>query len=305
MRIKEAVEDYLLHCRIRGLSKETLSNKYYTLKVFSRFLESIEVKEIEQIKRNDIQKYIESELKKENKSRTINSRLKNIKVFFEYCVEENFIKDSPLVRIKMLKESKSEFQVFNDEEIQKILRFYNSKSFKDIKYKTMLYLLVDTGMRVHEMRNLRIQDINDNSVFIHQAKGGKQRTVPISFALRKQLNRYERARDKELRINKFDTEYYFFTKYREQYKENGSIQKMLKDAFVATSNRKSVRASPHSIRHYYALKSLELGTPIYQLSKNLGHEEISITEVYLRHITNEKKVENSIKFTKSPLTDLR
>ncbi|WP_368742295.1 tyrosine-type recombinase/integrase [Enterococcus casseliflavus] len=122
----------------------------------------------------------------------------------------------------MLKEETPRFQVFNDEEIQKILGFYNSKSFKDIMYK-----------------------------------------------------------------------------------ENGSIQKMLKDAFVATSNRKSVRASPHSLRHYYCLKSLELGTPIYQLSKNLGHETISITEVYLSHITNDKKVENSVKMTKSPLSDLR
>lgn len=305
MRIKEAVEDYLLSCRIRRLSKETMSNKFFAFKGFVDYLESIEVKEIEQIKKHDIQKYIENQLKKGLKARTINNRLKNIKVFFDYCEEEEFIKRNPFTRIKMLKEETPRFQVFNDEEIQKILGFYNSKSFKDIKYKTMLYVLTDTGIRVSELRNIRLEDINDNSIFIQKAKGGKQRTVPISMALKKQLNRYERARIKELRYKNANTEYYFFSKFFDMYKENGSIQKMLKDAFVATSNRKIVRASPHSLRHYYALKSLELGTPIYQLSKNLGHEEISITEVYLRHITNEKKVENSIKFTKSPLMGLK
>lgn len=305
MRTKEAVEDYLLNCRIRGLSKETLSNKHFTLKGFLDYLDSIEVKNVEQIKKNDIQRYIENELKKGHKARTINSRLKNIKVFFDYSKDEEFIQSSPFKRIKMLKEEKPRFQVFNDNEIQKILAFYNSKSFKDIKYKTMLYVLTDTGMRVSELRNLRLEDINDNSIFIQKAKGGKQRTVPISMTLKKQLNRYERARIKELRYKNADTQYYFFNKFFDMYRENGSIQKMLKDAFIATSNRKGVRASPHTLRHYYALKSMELGTPIYQLSKNLGHETVSITEVYLHHITNEKKIENSIKFTKSPLSDLR
>lgn len=89
MRIKEAVEDYLLSCRIRGLSKETMSNKFFALKGFVDYLESIKVKEIEQIKKHDIQKYIENQLKKGLKARTINNRLKNIKVFFFIVKKKN------------------------------------------------------------------------------------------------------------------------------------------------------------------------------------------------------------------------
>lgn len=304
LRTKEAAEDYFLNCRIRGLAKETMSNKYFVLKSFLDYLGSIGIKDIEQIKRRDIQKYIENQLNKGLKARTINNRLKNIKVFFDYCEDEEFIKSNPFTRIKMLKEVTPQFQVFNDDEIQKMLGFYSSKSFKDIKYKTMLYVLTDTGIRASELRNLRLEDINDNSIFIQKAKGGKQRTVPISMTLKKQLNRYERARIKELRYKNADTQYYFFNKFFDMYRENGSIQKMLKDAFIATSNRKGVRASPHTLRHYYALKSMELGTSIYQLSKNLGHETVAITEIYLRHITNEQLEKQALQQSKSPLSML-
>ncbi|MDN6617798.1 MAG: tyrosine-type recombinase/integrase, partial [Enterococcus sp.] len=66
------------------------------------------------------------------------------------------------------------------------------------------------------------------------------------------------------------------------------LQKMVKDCARAVNVRSIVRASPHTLRHYYALKSLEIGTSIQQLSKNLGHSSIKTTEIYLSQITNEQ-----------------
>nr|WP_277346396.1 site-specific integrase [Enterococcus casseliflavus] len=112
-----------MSCRIKGLSKETMSNKFFAFKGFVDYLESIEVKEIEQIKKHDIQKYIENQLKKGLKARTINNRLKNIKVFFDYCEEEEFIKRNPFTRIKMLKEETHGFKCLTMKKYKKYLDF--------------------------------------------------------------------------------------------------------------------------------------------------------------------------------------
>lgn len=163
--------------------------------------------------------------------------------------------------------------------------------------------MIDTGIRCGEVRKLKFDDVTNDSVKV-LGKGNKWRVVPISPKCRKQLLKYERARNKVLSQKNTMIEYYFFNQYQEKINDNSTIQKMIKLTAIHADVKTNVRTSPHTIRHYYAIKSLELGTPIYQLSKNLGHESIKTTEIYLSQITNEQLEKQAMKYSKSPLSSL-
>jgi integrase/recombinase XerD len=193
--------------------------------------------------------------------------------------------------------------VFNDNEIVNMVKYWKGTTYTATKNKLMISLLIDTGIRVGELCSLLIENVEDDHIKVN-GKGNKWRIVPISFQLRKLMMKYERKRKEVLEKNNKELDYYFFNQHKHKYESVSPIQKMIKYTAQKVKVRSSVRASPHSIRHYYAIKSLSLGTPITQLSKNLGHESIRTTEIYLSQITNEQVISEQMKKTVSPLSKI-
>ena len=193
--------------------------------------------------------------------------------------------------------------MFNDNEIVNMVKYWKGSTYTATKNKLMISLLIDTGIRVGELCSLLIENVEDDYIKVH-GKGNKWRIVPISFQLRKLMMKYERKRKEVLEKNNKESVYYFFNQHKNKYESVSPIQKMIKYTAQKVKVRSSVRTSPHTLRHYYAIKSLSLGTPITQLSKNLGHESIRTTEIYLSQITNEQVISEQMKKTVSPLSKI-
>lgn len=142
------------------------------------------------------------------------------------------------------------------------------------KYRVMLSILYGCGLRISELLNLKVQDIDgERRTFkIRLGKGDKDRFVVIPPSLLDQLRRYwchEHPRD-----------WLFPTSLRGNYPiSDSSLRKKLKATLQMTGINK--RYSPHSFRHAYATHQLESGMPLHQLQHQLGHNNVRTTSRYL------------------------
>lgn len=300
--IKDVIPEYILDCKIRNLTEATVLQKQIQLNNFLNYLKDIQnIVKLEEVTKITARQWIVYKLETNRKARTINTQIKIIRSFFNYCVDENYIKKNPFELVKLLKQETPKFAVFNDLEVKRLIEHFTFNSYKNARNKVMISLMADAGLRVSEVMNLEMKDVDDESVRV-LGKGRKWRVIPISHQLRKMMLKYERIRSEY--IADYPSDYYFITQFKGKYEKSMPIQKMVKDASKAVKVRKVVRASPHTLRHYYALKSLELGTPIQQLSKNLGHTSIKTTEIYLSQITNEQLEKQALQQSISPLSIL-
>lgn len=304
MELNDLLQEYILECKIRNYTTTTVKQKEILLKSFIKYLENeFGILKVEEVKRQNLQQYILDEKEKGNKALTINTKIKMARSMFKYALDENYISNNAFDSIKLLKQEKAKFSIFSDNEIKRMLKVWNERSYTNIKNKTIISLFIDTGIRCSELRNIKLDNIQYESIKI-LGKGNKWRVVPVSLKTRKLMLKYERMREALLQKKKIECDYYFMNQYKEHIQDNSPLQKMVLYTANKANVRSIVRASPHSLRHYYAIKSLELGTPIHVLSRNLGHSSIKTTEVYLSQITNEQIEQEAIQKTKSPMSFL-
>lgn len=305
MLLKEILQEYLMECRIRNYSEETILNKKVYLNQFFTFIEeSAGVLEVKQVKKQHVKQFLAFCLDSGNKAVTVNTKVKIIRPFFNYCIEEGYVKENPVLSIKYLKQEKPMFNVFSDEDVAKLLKVSNLKTWEGLRRQCIFAMFIDTGIRVHEVRGLKMADIKSNAILVH-GKGNKDRFIPVSPRLRLLMMKYERKRSEYLnKCGIRESEYYFVTRNGGIMKNNTTIQKAIQWACEKAEITDKARCSPHTLRHYYAIKSISLGTPVAQLSRNLGHESLRVTQVYLNQITNETLRADALKHTYSPLMNL-
>ena len=180
MHINDAIEEYLLECQIRKLSKRTVQNYGVLLKLMSRYLQDKQaIETLEEIKPIHIKRFIHLQDEKGRKPQYINDLLKTFLVFFKYCEGEGYIETIPTQRIKNVKQPKTLIRSFNEQEISGMLAYYSGSDYQSIRNKTMLALMFDTGIRLNEMLTLLPNQIMKDRILIH-GKGNKERYVPIS-----------------------------------------------------------------------------------------------------------------------------
>lgn len=307
MFITDATDEYLLEGKIRGFTPATMKSKTLEIRLFNKWLDYEHgITEIQKVSRLHVKQYISHCMDNGNKAVTINGKIKLIRPFYQYCVEENYCHHNPFTGIQRIKEEKPVFKVFSDDDVRKLLKALNNwspQTYQGQKRIAMVTLLLDTGIRVIELMKLKVGDVHSNFILVH-GKGNKVRTVPISFKLQKVLLRYERERTAYLNSIKSSNEFYFPAKNGKGISNSTTVWRIMQSASERAGISTDIRVSPHTCRHYYTIKSLELGTPIEQVSRNLGHESLRTTEIYLRQITSEQLIQYAKDNTRSPLSGL-
>jgi integrase/recombinase XerD len=152
----------------------------------------------------------------------------------------------------------------------------------------MLELLYGTGLRISEMLDLKLTDVDfENCIIRCYGKGSKERIVPIGEYIIDSLNNYlENGRNKLIKKNKI-SDYLFLNNLGGRI-SRFSFFKILKKLLRDKDIKKDV--SPHSLRHSFATHMLENGADLRSIQELLGHTDIATTRIYT-HITN-KKVQN-------------
>lgn len=211
---------------------------------------------------------------------SLHSRLNALKFYFEQVLHrEKFFYEIPRPK----KPSKLP-KIINNKDIKKLL-----DKTENLKHNTMLKLCYGMGLRVSEIVNLKISDIDSKNmqVFIERAKGKKDRYVNLPESILEQLRRYFREEKPK---------YYLFEgQYGGKYSIR-SVQQIFKNALKKANIIKPVGI--HSLRHSFATHLLESGTDIRFIQELLGHNDIKTTLIYTQ-VSN-----NSVRKIKSPLDNL-
>lgn len=161
---------------------------------------------------------------------------------------------------------------------------------KNIKHKCIIELLYSCGLRLNELINLKIENIDSERmrILVENAKGGKDRYVMLSETLLQDLRTY---------WDEYGPDNYLFQGQKNMKYSDKSVQNIVKNAALKSGIKQ--RVSPHILRHSFATHLLEKGTDIRYIQELLGHKSIKTTEVYT-HVTDISKSN-----IKSPLDDLK
>lgn len=280
MKIKTAVKDFLIEIEIRKYTPKTL--KTYRLKagMFQRFCEEdLEITDMDDVTQGTVKQFTQALMRKGHKGTYINSCLKVIKSFIQYCYEEDMGGfNTKRGGFKWVKEDKPVVKAFSKRDVKMLLDSCRGNDFLSLRDTAILTMFFETGIRCMELYSLKPSDIKDGYILIH-GKGNKERYVPISPILKKALFRYDRVKENYFAYKA--TEPYYFLSNRGRMLTNSGIEHMMRRRGEGIEG---IRVSPHTCRHTFAQQSLKHGLDLYSLSRLLGHESVSITQIYLHSL---------------------
>lgn len=288
--MKDYINEYLWDIQIKGFAESTIKNKRNALIHFSNWCN----KNMEQIRPIHIKEYIQKELSKGVRPVSVNFRLKQLKTFFAYCIEEGLISKNPMEKIKLLRQEKTMIRTFSDSDIKALINYYNGKTYLQVRNKTMIMLLVETGVRNSELRNITLEDVYDDVIKV--SGKGKTRFVPISIHLKKQLIKYMRVRKAYAKAQ--ECPYLFVSTGGRRVSVDVPLD-VLKKAGKAVNI--DVQLLVHSLRRYYAQAMLSNNVDLYTVSRLLGHSSVTPTQIYI-HSTEDKVIMQ--RGMKSPLSKI-
>lgn len=276
------IEKYLEYLKYeRKLSDNTYQSYENNLKQFKKYLIDKDIVNSSKDVSTEMLKEYLYQLNLSNKSKS--HYLTVLKSYYSFLTKEGVIKNNPTNAIKMPKIEKKLPNYLTIEEVDKLLDIRLEKP-TDYRNKAMLELLYATGMRISELTNLKLSQVDfDDDIVRVLGKGKKERTIPLNdtaiFALKEYINDY---RPFLLKLN--TSEYIFINNFGNKISRQGFF-KILKKLCVKAEINKEV--SPHTLRHSFATHLLNNGADLRIIQELLGHENLVTTEIYA-HLQNQK-----------------
>lgn len=277
MDIDAQIIEYINYVEIeRGLSKNTVDGYYRDLAAFFEYVK----KPYKKIEKKDITNYI-MYISKDKNSKTVNRHIVSIRNYFKYLSRNGLISKNPCDDIVGLKMPKTVPHVLNEDEINKLLDI-KCENALDYRNKAMLELMYSSGLRVSELLNLEVNDIDFEMNAVRCfGKGSKERIVPLddiaTIALKNYINVYRNTLLKNKSSNLL-----FLNAHGNNLSRQGFF-KILKEIALEKGINKEL--SPHTIRHSFATHLINHGADLRSVQTLLGHENIKTTQIYT-HISN-------------------
>lgn len=266
------ISQYLEYIEVeRGLSKNTVEAYRNDLMSFVLFLTEQGAEDFEKIKRLHFNAYIKNLRDKNFSATSITRQIASIKNWFNWLVANEITDQNPSLILEQPKLPKKLPKVLNLAEIDTLLN--EPLSLLD---RAVLELLYATGLRVSELVNITIPDINLSSMFLKcTGKGSKQRIIPVGRKAVEAVNEYLKEREYLAKKFKIASNVLFLKENGEQITRQDVykfIHKLGKDI-----NRD---ISPHTIRHTFATHLLENGADLRVVQELLGHSDVATTQLY-------------------------
>jgi len=276
--MEQCIISYLDYLKYeRKLSNNTISSYSDNLNQFKKYFEN---KNILTLTESDIKSFIRS-LDKTEKTKA--HYLTVLNSFYNFLCNENKIKINPCENIKQPKLPKKLPNYLTIEEVDKLLdvRLDNPLAYRN---KAMLELLYSTGIRISELINLKLNNIDFTDELIRvRGKGSKERIIPLGEEAIKYLKMYiNQYRNLILKTKTSDD--LFINNFGNKITRQGFF-KIIKKECAIHGIEKNV--SPHTLRHSFATHMLNNGADLRIIQELLGHSDISTTQIYT-HISKDK-----------------
>lgn len=281
---KEDFRQYLL--LEKKYSNNTANSYIEDLETFIKYFKN--KKSLKKINRNDINDYI-TFLSNNLSAKSVSRHISSLKTFYKYLLLDNYVSVSPVAHLKVPKLAKSLPKILSEEEVDKLL---DVKLTDDYSYrnKAMLELMYSSGLRVSELINLKVTDIDFEMNLVRvYGKGSKERIVPLGDYALDSLREYINNHRGGL-LKKQATDYLFLNSRGTNMTRQAFFKIIKKQAFEAGIKSE---ISPHTLRHSFASHLLTHGADLRTIGELLGHADVSSTQIYT-HLSNAKLHQNYV-----------
>ena len=274
----QAYENYL--SKVKQASENTIASYMRDVRQFSQWLRTAAQLDVIDATQQNIAAYL-SHLEAEGRTgATVSRSLASLKNFYSYVVSSGFLETTPVTEIKVNRGEKKLPQILTGREIELLLAqpvCVDAKGFRD---KAMLEVMYATGIRVSELINLNIDDVNIEQGIVKCADAKKTRIIPLYPAALKALSVY--IKDIRSTMLASPSEQALFVNVGGIRMSRQGFWKILKHYQVTAHIEKEI--TPHTLRHSFAVHLLENGADISSLQELMGHSDVSSTQMYTQLI---------------------
>ena len=275
----------------KGLSKNTISSYSSDLKQLEKWLANKEI-DIQSCSEVDLNSYLAEKIDQGVLASSINRILSSVKGFFNWLIHTNIIKLNPSELIESPKIGRKLPVNISEQDVEKILNAPDCKTVQGKRDKTILELLYATGLRVSELTNLKLNQVDITRGIIRvMGKGGKERIIPVGETALAWLKSYIDLVRSQLAIND-DNLFIFLSNKGKQ------ISRKVCWSLIVGYSKKSLEnkvISPHSLRHAFATHLLNHGADLRSVQMLLGHSSLSTTQIYT-HVAKERLIKFHTKY---------
>lgn len=262
----------------KGLSNNTAKAYEADISSFFQWLDNEDLK-YKNLQEDHINQYISFLFQRKMRSSSVNRKISSIKSFYIFLVKRNFLKNSPLNDLVTPKQEKYLPESMSEAEVDKLLNSPDVSNKIENRDKAMIEMLYATGMRISELVNLKMTDVDMKRCVVKVfGKGSKERLVPFGEtaldSLRSYLNEREQSSSKEI-----------FLSNRGKKMTRVAFWQRVKVYLIRENLKNSI--SPHTLRHAFATHLLNRGADLRSVQLLLGHSDLSTTQIYT-HIAKQR-----------------
>ncbi len=273
------LSEYLEYLEVeKGLSINTIEAYRRDLGDFLCFCESKGIENFNDVRRSEINNYVLKLHDEKMTTTTVVRKIASLRGFFKWLCANDFCKSDPTLTLEQPKLPKRLPKVMSVQEIEEIL----NQNLDEI-HSVIIELLYGCGLRVSELVNINLNDIDIKSKYLQcLGKGSKERIVPLGKKAIYALNKYLPIRDFNLRKNNLETKRLLVDK-------SGRIltRQDIYTFIHAQGEKIHKHISPHTLRHSFATHLLENGADLRIVQELLGHSDVSTTQLYT-HVSKKR-----------------
>ncbi len=279
LTINTAIEKFIDHLKALDRSSNTIVAYRGDLEQFMEYLKEEEIEEVDKIETENIKGFKEALSNKDYTAKTISRKLNSVKSFFRFLVEEGIVDRDASRSIKHPK-------IEND--LPRVLKPMEYRALRDVcrhdkRTLAIVELMLQAGLRISEVANLRLGDIGDDYIKIRAYESHQGREIPLNRAAKEAIEEYleERGTARE--------DYLFITKTGRQLLVR-NIRSII-NRYLEKAGLEEVKVN--DLRNTFIVEQLSAGVPLDVVAEVVGHKRISTTERYLNLVDkeNEEQVE--------------
>ncbi|MFC1871302.1 tyrosine-type recombinase/integrase [Chloroflexota bacterium] len=293
--LRQQFQYFLIFCKVEGFVPKTIQNYTDIINPFIAFCRNeLGIEDATCVTSHHVRSYLLT-FKDRVKPYTFHDYFRAIKRFLNWLVDEGVLSVSPMSNMKTPPVPKVLIKPFHIEDLQSLLALCDKKTFLGIRNRAIILMLLETALRLEELANIQIEDINFNRGIIKvMGKGARERVVAIQPRTQKAILHYL--------INRNDTHRCLWVSEERAPLGLSGIYLMI-HKLGKRAGLKNVRCSPHTFRHTGATMCLNNGAGEFEVQAMLGHSTLTMTRRYVASINSETAAEAHKRF--SPVERLK
>ena len=266
----------------RNYSDFTCNNYKKDLNEYNSFILSNKIN-YKNMDYNEAKEYVIYLNKKNDAKYTISRKLSSLRTFYKYLVLNNKVESNPFLLVSSPKKEKRIPKFINYNNMEEILNVPNIKTKEGQRERVILEVLYASGVRVSELVNIKLKDIDfSNKNILIFGKGSKERLVSFGDYALEYINLYLKE-GRNLLLDGVKSDYLIVGKKSEKLTTR-RVEQIIDDIIKRTSIKLNI--TPHMFRHTFATHLLDNGCDLLVVQELLGHASLSSTEIYT-HVSNE------------------